>query len=1407
MVAKTASDDRARRTCTPGSRALRERTITGYGAGMRALDSLAPWEQDLLEALAAWHFPVDPGRFLVILRLLGVQDASGADYELSSLSLVVHSLASKGWTGTVKGRIACAIEQRDMLAISALKSGMLARVVALAAPSEGEPFGQTTKEVISEGLLRELRYRIMAGQVEQADGIVRELRRRFAVKGKMSDPVLTVFRHPSAELVSTLPGRFQAPIVRDVGYEALDYLQDTDPFTQWLGRVTRAAGGDAAPELLHAFAELLLLRGFFEQAGEIIRARPDDPEFMALDAWVRLLRGDAAKAVEVFSRADVKGAAWPTGFAGAMFVIALLKAGPATWSQARVRAQRAAKATDPIGMAAIFDTLRLAADGMQNQNGEAWEELARASDALLGQGDREVRCPDLWVCLGLWWTGSGPDESTMKLLAQFGRDARRGGWLWLTYEADELAARLLERDPDERAEEFRRAHGLVPLADVVTLREPWQEALDALTACAAPAAVVVLPRASHARVAWSVTIGRGWASISALEQRASGKSGWTKGRPIALKRLRDSGKELEYATEADRRVFSRIRRRTYRDYGHLKEEFHLDAHAALCELAGHEAVFLETDDGTRVPAEVRLARPGLAVDESSGGLRITVAPPEREWDRVHHDGGSGLTVYAVTPAARRIAEIVGEGIDVPSEGLERAIAALSAVAGTMEVDTQLDIAPTSAERLDPDRRVRLRLRRRGAGLVVRAVITPLGASGPAFLPGEGRSAVSADIGGRTVRTRRDLDAERREWIAIRQALPAFDALEPSDEGWLAPDLTSSLYLLSDLGELGDRIAVEWPQGASLRATRPVSAKDLRLRLRSADQWFEADGELKVNEALVLEFRRLLELAAGHPGPFIELAPDEFLVLTEDFRRRLDAWLAWGSSHAGVWRLHPAAAAVGPDLGEGLGAFEADAKWKRLAKNAAQAAEQDPPIPSDLQAALRDYQVDGFRWLARMARWGLGACLADDMGLGKTIQVLAVALVLGRQGPVLVIAPTSVCPGWIDEIQRFTPSLRPVLFGPGDRSACLADASAGDVVVCSYGLLLQEKEALTSRPWQMVVLDEAQAVKNAKSQRAQAVRQLKAGFRVATTGTPIENHIDELWSLFRFLVPGLLGTQKEFGAKYGAATETGPAARGARALKAVLRPFILRRTKSQVLQELPPRTDITRRAALSAEEASGYDLVRRDALRAVSRARSPGKQSAIDLLAQLTRLRRAACHMRFAVPGAPLASAKLEVLGEILDDLRDNGHRALVFSQFVDHLDIVREFVEGRGVRYQYLDGSTPMAKRADVVRAWQAGDGEAFLISLKAGGFGLNLTGADYVVHMDPWWNPAVEDQASDRAHRMGQQRPLTVYRIVAEGTIEERILDLHSRKRELAERLLEGGDGLARLSAEQLLGLLRELA
>jgi SNF2 family DNA or RNA helicase len=451
------------------------------------------------------------------------------------------------------------------------------------------------------------------------------------------------------------------------------------------------------------------------------------------------------------------------------------------------------------------------------------------------------------------------------------------------------------------------------------------------------------------------------------------------------------------------------------------------------------------------------------------------------------------------------------------------------------------------------------------------------------------------------------------------------------------------------------------------------------------------------------------------------------------------------------------------------------------------------LPSDLKATLRDYQMDGVKWLSFLKEASIGGILADDMGLGKTVQALCV---LEKQS--LVVAPTSVLHNWMLEAKKFRPELVVHMYH-GTHRKLNKDA---DVILTSYAILRNDIEILRNEIWTVVVLDEAQAIKNPKSYTAQAAFSLQSKFRLAMTGTPIENRLNELWSQMHFLCPGFLGGERDFYRNYEAPILDGQTDVIVN-LRNKIRPFVLRRIKRDVAPELPPRTDITLMCPLSEEERVIYDAIRVSTQEHIVKTIEEGKFNVMTALEALLRLRQASCHSGLLPNLEAEVSSKVTLLIEKLNEVINSGHKALVFSQWTQFLDRIEPHLNSNKIGFIRLDGST--RNRQHVVQEFQRKEGPPiFLSSLKAGGTGLNLTEADHVFIMDPWWNPAVEDQAADRAHRIGQENPVLVYRLVADKTVEERILLLQERKRALADAALSGTTKVETITKEDLLALLQ---
>ncbi|MDB4990828.1 MAG: helicase, partial [Myxococcaceae bacterium] len=999
-----------------------------------------------------------------------------------------------------------------------------------------------------------------------------------------------------------------------------------------------------------------------------------------------------------------------------------------------------------------------------------------------------------WAELVLWllvmrFTGTKVPSAVMPGITAMKKTATAAGFVWL-------------------AEELKRLTVSPPsgLSLMYATEEPWQRALRALEGAIelANGSVETGPEESSERLVWTLVAEADGSHQLTARMQTRTANGFTSGRQISLKKLNEDDPDASFLGADDRRVLRHIQ--LVRDYGWQGQTSHVLADEAPIALIGHPRVF--ADPEARVPVAVVRGEVRIDVLEQEGEVVVTLEPAaclERALV-ARYDGGARIVIYALTAEQRIVAQQLSrEGLRLPAAARASAQRILGRLVSQFSLSSEIALETPHIEEVAPDARIHLQLRRAGTGLRIRCCVAPLGVA-PTFPAGVGSANVlgtrSTPEGTLTVRCTRDLQAELLSLERLWAACTTLSEFDSSASELRIEELTRCLDLLCELRALGDAIVVEWPDGQAFSIVAERDLKDMKLKLRDQATWLQAEGELQIDHDLKLSFRQLLEHARARQGRFVALDDGRFVALSEALQRSLDGALALSRVRGDQLELHPLALLGVTSLSEAL--LDSDPQIAARLQRAREAALLNPEVPHTLEASLRPYQREGYAFLSRLAHWGAGACLADDMGLGKTLQTLALLVEQAPRGPSLVVAPTSVCANWLEEARKFAPSLRVVQLRNAAREQTLRELAPFDVLVCSYGVLQQERERLTATRFQVVVLDEAQAIKNASTNRAKTAMELVSNVRIALTGTPIENHLGELWSILSFVNPGLLGSSKNFEERFVRPIQRDGDRQAAQLLRRIISPFVLRRRKSEVLDDLPEKTVVTLRVEPSTEERTLFAALREQAVARMATSDKPA-EARIRLLAELTRMRRAACHPDLVMPGAGIPSSKLATLEALLLELRDGGHRVLVFSQFVDYLTIVRARLEAIGITYQYLDGSSTTPARAASVTAFQAGESDVFLISLRAGGFGLNLTAADYVIHLDPWWNPAVEDQASDRAHRIGQTRPVTIYRLVMEGSIEEKILALHAVKRELADDLLAGTGTGQVLGVDELMDLLSE--
>jgi superfamily II DNA or RNA helicase len=647
---------------------------------------------------------------------------------------------------------------------------------------------------------------------------------------------------------------------------------------------------------------------------------------------------------------------------------------------------------------------------------------------------------------------------------------------------------------------------------------------------------------------------------------------------------------------------------------------------------------------------------------------------------------------------------------------------------------------------------------------------------------------------------------RRDSAAERAAAALLGGLGLRFHAWTYRDSTPGWDLAPGKLPRIVRALVEagWHIDAEGKIFRRPGA--FHIEVATGVDWFELHGGVEYGETAA-KLPELLE-ALRRGENMVRLGDGTYGLLPEEWLRRIGLLAGVGAPEDGHLRFRRSQAGLLDALLAAQPEARCDEAFARIREELRLFQGVEPARqPAGFVGFLRDYQRDGLGWMEFLRRFSFGGCLADDMGVGKTAQVLAL-LETRRElraagepvGPSLVVVPRSLVFNWKQEAARFTPRLRVLDYTGVERHA--NEFAACDVVLTTYGTLRRDAVRLKDVEFDYVVLDEAQAVKNASTESAKAVRLLRGEHRLALSGTPVENHLGELWALFEFLNPGMLGAASVFKLATGAARSPDEDTR--RLLAHALRPFILRRTKEQVARELPPKTEQTVYCEMEPAQRKLYNELRqhyRNAL--LKRIETEGlAKSKIQVLEALLRLRQAACHPGLLDPKRRgEGSAKLDVLLEQLREVANEGHKALVFSQFTTLLGIVRERLD-HGMVYEYLDGST-RDRQACVERFQNDADCRLFLVSLKAGGLGLNLTAAEYVFLLDPWWNPAVEAQAVDRAHRIGQTRQVFAYRLIARDTVEEKVLELQKTKRDLAAAIISADNSLIRNLGKEDLELL----
>ncbi len=1360
-------------------------------AGMAALDDA---HRDVLQVCSLAWLPVSRSQLLECLEAAAIMGPDGLPWLAETLAAAVELLLAAGLLSLSGQRLHCpagVAEPAARLGAATPRTLRMIDAVRKVFRVADHRYGHAVRS-FQEGV-RDLRLCLHAGQFADFQRQIQALQGYFSAEWKARHPYLTLFDLPfDPAWQDRLPGDLAAQAAATILAVRANRLEAATAPLEWLIQRGRTVPPEQVAWYATVIAEHLVLLGRLEEADHWAQ-RQRGPGLRGL---IALLRGDHETSLVLFEESLTDARRAPParrtqigGLVGVASVVSLIGSGDAARlelaAQQIALAMRVGSSWMPV----------YAALGYAARAALAVTETPEAPQAE-AEGIERDPLATLFLALCAWWLDPDRLEQHAERLQRLADRANAGGYLWVAAECADLLKRLGQGAWREQAGQWHAALGTRPLAELIRRQSTWERGLGALAKLASELTVPAAKPLS-ARLVWMLTYDAQTraCSLEPREQKRDANGHWTRGRQLSLRRA-VSGTDLDCLSEQDRAALAFVR--TQRTRGTTAPT--LDMPGALAVLVDHPLLFW-AHQPERSVSLVR-GEPALCARDLGDEVLLELVPstPHNGGSSVVREAPDRLRLLELKPEHQRLARILGpDGLRVPRPGLGRLTGILTGLRDKVLVAAQSPDLGVPARPADAT--LHALLSPHPAGIHLQLVVYPGGEERPLYLPGEGSAAVPAGTGGPPLL--RDLALERA------QALALFDRCLPYLQRGDSPCSGNSQQAVAacevlDLLQASPGVRVRWPEGEQIRIAGEGRLGDLHSRIRAGENWLAVDGGVQIDEGRVLDLQALLE-ASARGERFVALGEGRFLRLQEALRARAAELARMGEWQQGQLRLPLLAAVQVKEVLEEAGPMRSDRPWTALLARQTQALRAEHALPEGLRAELRDYQRAGFQWLARLADLGAGACLADDMGLGKTVQMLTLLLHRAALGPALVVAPTSVSGNWVAEAARFAPGLRVIWIGPGQREQDLPAWGPGDLVVTSYTLFQQDALGIAGQAWATVVLDEAQAIKNTGTKRSQTAMRIQAGFRVITTGTPIENNLSELWNLFRFINPGLLGSLESFQERFANPVERDGDATARAGLKRLIAPFVLRRTKGDVLRELPERTEVTMRLELSSDERALYEAVRREALSEVERSGDGGEPNRMRVLAGIMRLRRMCCHPRLVAANSVIQASKTQAFLELVRELREGGHRALVFSQFVDHLSVLREQLDARGIAYQYLDGGTPLVERGRRVAAFQAGEAELFLISLRAGGTGLNLTAADYVIHMDPWWNPAVEDQASDRAHRMGQTRPVTVYRLVMADSIEERIMALHERKRHLADSLLDGAGEAATLSVGELMGLLRE--
>ena len=878
-----------------------------------------------------------------------------------------------------------------------------------------------------------------------------------------------------------------------------------------------------------------------------------------------------------------------------------------------------------------------------------------------------------------------------------------------------------------------------------------------------------------------------------IEQKLQLDGTWGEDKLLSYSKFLEGG--YSFMNETDKTIalaliqFDRDRASTYRN----------QAEAVMPHLIGSDRVF-----GPHGQVEISAEKPhvkfSIKKDKIVASANVDVRNDGHIFPcKVESDIYGNCRVIAPSPKQRRIMDLLLQVRDIPVSAAKSVSNLGNRMRGLLDVDISSLQALSQAPTLQGTGRIIVQINPFDGqkSFMINWQALPVDAGEVRFIPGDGSSDyIEAYEEGKPYRVVRDLQKEMANLNDLTDFITGMPACAfPGNTRLEIRGTEKLLPLLEFLHDRPDDYSVEWPKGTEIKFRGKAAASCWEIGLKSNIKWFDVVGNVNINGTQISLKNILEEGDLREDGSeYVRISEKEYIRISKAIQKQLLSLMGMmtgGSMQISKYQVGKLAETLG--MGGLPVAFDKD--YTDQLQRMQEACAMEPDVPSGLNATLHEYQKEGYRWMCRLSHWGAGGCLADDMGLGKTVQTIAFMLSKVDKGPSLVITPTSVVPNWESEIKKFAPGLRPIIINNvRERAMAVRNTGPGDVVISSYGVLANSTDALRERDWNVICLDEAHMIKNRWTRVSHAVMELRGDSRIILTGTPVQNSLNDLWNLFQFINPGMLGKFDTFKEKYFSKDDT-EAAKRLEVLKSFTQPFILRRTKDQVLDEMPLKTEIDYMVSLSPDESDCYEQMRAGCEHSLSMGGAD-----ISVFEALTKLRLACCSMGIQDTRWRGGSSKLKELKYILQNIYNDDSHILIFSQFTSFLALVKKMLKDMGIPFLYLDGAVPMEQRPELVRQFQDGDFRVFLISLKAGGLGLNLTAANHVILLDPWWNPSIEEQAIDRAYRIGQTQDVTVIRMLAANTIEQKIVTLQDRKRNLSGHILQGTGSSNALTYEEIL-------